>query len=469
MLCACCLLYNHHSDNHFRQPSTTPSVFDPLTSAKLPTLPNNERSQSNTVFITLELHQPLPISATMTQFKTYLHHYERVSNNTHHHYYTDPPCRYSNIDPRQPSDPSPPSDAPPDPDRARRRWIRTAQRAATALSLSSDDELTPPNSDRAQRSRNRRAQRAADARSLSSSDDGESATSSAAAELLPVNIEERAPRVYEYRGSELANPASTLRHGSIPANVRLRGGAEDEALPVWFLCAGSKAARRVSVAWAALEADKSMKEDLGFEERETMRGRRRSRSKRRDSSASAGARSEVVEHYLKMLAAAQAAAHKDKKSREEQVRADSMAAMFEQTEEYRKALEAALAQQSEARTEAASTPDLDDWLQWQKLEAMRRAAFKRMGKAPDWERSLNRQYADFEQWQKKMREKSQQKEYIRLRGKEKALVRRSNTKRPTGLPSLLKTHKAKKMDRTEVNDVEWMDVPTFYEDSERWR
>lgn len=410
----------------------------------------------------------------MTQFKTYLHHYEKGSNNTYHHYYTDSPSRYSNVDPRQPSDPRPPNDAPPDPDRARRRWIRTAQRAATALSLSSDDELTPPTPDRAQRSWNRRAQRAADARSLSSSDDGESAISSTAAELLPVNIEERAPRVYEYRGSELANSASTLRHESIPANVRLRGGAEDEALPVWFLCAGSKAARRVSVAWAALEADKSMKEDLGFEEREMRRGRRRSRSKRReskrrDSSASVGAKSEVVEHYLKMLAAAQAAAHKDKKSREERVRADSMAAMFEQTEEYRKALEAALAQQSSGRTEAASMPDLDDWLRWQKLGAMRQAAFKRMGKAPDLERSLTRQYAEFEQWRKMMREKNQQKEYVRLRGKEKALVRRSNAKRAVGLPALLKTHKTKKMGRNEVNDVEWMDVPTFYEDVERWR
>lgn len=146
-----------------------------------------------------------------------------------------------------------------------------------------------------------------------------------------------------------------------------------------------------------------------------------------------------------------------------------MGATIERMEEYRKAPEAEMAQQPEDRTEAASMPDLESWAQSQKLEAMERAVFKRMGKAPDWERSLTRQYVDFEQWQKKKREKNQQKEYIRMRGKEKALVRRSNTKRTVGLPSLLKTHKTKKMGRNEVNDIEWIDVPVFYEYSERWR
>lgn len=354
----------------------------------------------------------------MTQYKSY--HYAKGSNNTHYHYYADSFSRYGNIDP------------PPSPHRAHRSWNRTPQRAADALSLSSDEGLTPPNPDRAQRRWTRRLERAANALSLSS-DDWLSATPSDAAERLNINLEERMPRVYQYRGSELANPASTLRHASIPAGVRLRDGGRDEEPPWWFARAGSRATRRFGADWAAWEADRSMKEDLGFEEREATRARRTRMSKRRDSSPSSDAvsRSEVFELY-KRLFNMYAAAQKEKKSKDEQVRTETVAAMLEQIRK------AAMGQQCEDPTEAMSTPDWEDWIQWQKSEAQRRAAFKRMGKAPEWERSKTRQQADFEQWQKKIRERIQQKEFIRLRDKEKAFVKRSKTKRAPGLPSILK-------------------------------
>ncbi|KAF3035310.1 hypothetical protein E8E12_004216 [Didymella heteroderae] len=200
-----------------------------------------------------------------------------------------------------------------------------------------------------------------------SSDDGLSATSSDADELLNdnlVNLEERVPQVYEYRSSELVNPASTLRHASVP------GGA---------------------------------------------------------------------------------AAQDAKTRRDGQTRSGSRAAIFEQKGGYRRFLElqeASMGQQYEDKTEA------------------RTAIKSGLGKTWDWERSKTRQWAEFEEWQRKKKEKSQQIEFIRLRGKEKAFVRRSDIKRAAGLSSLFKTQKTKKTGKNEVNDVEWIDVPTYYGDSE---
>ena len=412
----------------------------------------------------------------MTRHKTYLHHCEKGSKNTRHHYYADGSYRHSNMDRQQPTDPASPNDPLPDTDRTQRRWDRIHQRAANALDLSSDEGLTPANLDRVQQRWLRREQRArpADALSMASSDDDDdrlSATSFYVARHshLNVNLKEHTPRVsrlYAYRSSELANPASTLRHSYIPPGTRLRGGGWDEEPPHWFVYAGGKEMRRLSIA------DRSLKEDLGFEDREVTRGRQKRRSKRRDSSASSDAASPPpwLKWYKTTLESC-AAAQKSKKSRDTQIEADAMAAMFEQMLEDRRVREyytTAMAQQCEDDSDSSSTHDLT-WLQWQNYDVQRRAACEREGKVPEWTRSETRQHADFEQWKKMMKEKKQKKEYFRLRGKEIAIVRRSNTKRVTTLPSLLKMQKPKKTGKNKVNDAEWIDVPTSYEESGRLR
>jgi hypothetical protein len=390
------------------------------------------------------MNNSIDSSTTMTQYKTYLQHYGSGSYNTHNHYYADHASRHSNIDPRDPTTPNPPNGPPPGhPSRAQRKYNRALRLPANALSMSS------------------------------SSDDGLSMTSTDVAELLNVNLEERVPRVYEHRGSELVNAASTLRHESIPIGVRLGNPAEGEVAPWWFACAGSKAVRRMSVGWAAYEADRSIKEDLGLEEREAGRGRRKSRAKRRESkvresSESSGATegSEVLEQYkraFEMVAAAQ----QDRTRMDERVRADSRAAMFEQMKEFRKFCEL---QQCEDKSESTSVSDLEDWLQWQKSETFRRAAVKAsIGKTLDWERSKTREWAEFKEWQKRKVDKNRQKDYIRTRGKEKAFVRRSKAKQSVNLSSLLLPSKVKKMGKGEVNDVDWIDVPSYYEDSGDWK
>ncbi|KAJ4405835.1 hypothetical protein N0V91_004944 [Didymella pomorum] len=375
-----------------------------------------------------------------------------------------------------PSEPDP-CDPPPDPNSAQQRWDRMRQRAKGPLDLGSDDGLTSAELDRAQRMYHGRAQRVADAdvRSMCSSDDERSmldATSNIAKHpYLDVNLEERVPRrVYAYCGSELANLASTIRHTYIPASARLRGGGRDEEPPFWFMCAPSRAVKRFSVDWAAYEADRSLKEDLGFEKR----GRRKNRGNRRggergDSSASSDAisRSEVLEAYkvFRMLVAAQ----KDK-SWGEQIEAHIMAAIFEQMKMYRRGPDfqkAAVARDHENKIDATSLSDLEEWywVQWQQYDAQRQAAFEREDKMPEWTRSDTRQEAAFEKWKKMLKEKNQKKEYFRLRGKEIATVRRSTTKRVTTLPSPLEMQKLSKMGKNEVNDTEWIDVPKIYEES----
>lgn len=354
-------------------------------------------------------------------------------------------------------------------------------RAAAVLSLDSDDELRTRTPDRAQRRWRRKSKRAANAPS-SSFDAGLSATSSDVAECVHVslvNIEERVPRIYNYHGSELANPASTLRHASILPDVQLRSAWRNEELPSWFACAGSKTTRMLGLGLAAWEADRSIKEDMGIEEGLATSGRRNRNKirerKRRDSSASSDCSAGVFEPYEKligMFAAAQQPAQKDHKIRDKQTRIDSLADMLEQMEECRRAYEsreAARAQNRDGAPKATSTSESNNCFEWQKPEEQRQAAFERMGKASDWTRSITRQYAEFEHSQMKRREKNQHNGFIRLRGKSKAFVKRSNNKGAAFLPSLLKVTKTIKMGKKEVNDVEWMDIPTCYEDSEDWK
>ncbi|KAJ4384983.1 hypothetical protein N0V86_000588 [Didymella sp. IMI 355093] len=368
------------------------------------------------------------------------------SYNTHHHYYADHTSRHSNIDPRDLTTSDPPNGPPPGhTSHAQCKCNRALRFPGNALPMSSS----------------------------SSSDNGLSMTSTDIAELLNVNLEERVPRVYERRGSELVNAASTLRHESIPIGVRLDGAAEGEVVPWWFACAGSKAVRRMSVGWAAYEADRSIKEDLGFKDSERRRQRRKNRAKRRESkvresSECSGATegSDVLEQ-CKRASEMATAARQDGTRMDEWVRADSRAAMFEQMEEFRKFCEL---QQCEDKSESTSVSELEDWFQWQKSETFRRAAVKAsMGKTLDWERSKMREWADFKEWQKRRVDKNRQKDYIRTRGKEKAFIRRSKAKQSVNLSNLLLPSKVKKMGKGEVNDVEWIDVPSYYEDNGDWK
>ena len=372
----------------------------------------------------------------MSPYKTYFHHFAPGSHSTHHHYFY-----YGRPRSPSPTHAAPRSGSPYHP-ASQASPCEPPRRLHTCIPNDNDNDAhaSPPSADQPR---------------LPSA--------------LPPSavLEERAPGRYACRGAELVNPVIALQDGSVRAGARGGGGGAEERgrearreawrearVPEWFVGAGLRPGRSGGVSREAWEADRSLRADLGVcgdgvrvesgERRynrprghSTPRGHSWARVESSDSTSSTRRPPELWEEHLR--------AH-------ETHRAEVCSTRDEETGLHGRA-------------------SMDGFVEWQRAEIRRRAGlgvgWSSMQDLLAWQGCESRMRAEFMAWrnmEKKVREK--EAEYIRLRGGEKAWVRRK------------KEVKGKKGRRYqglggwgEVNDVEWKDVERVYEGRtrrERW-